>query len=43
VEAILNRCKKNQLRLLYKIPDYQNCSEFLAGVAQKQGKLLKVS
>eukprot|EP01102_Stenamoeba_stenopodia_P018133 TRINITY_DN6611_c0_g2_i1.p1 TRINITY_DN6611_c0_g2~~TRINITY_DN6611_c0_g2_i1.p1 ORF type:complete len:510 (-),score=190.29 TRINITY_DN6611_c0_g2_i1:40-1464(-) len=41
VEAILKRCKKQQLLLIYKIPVYNSSQEFLAHIAQKYGKLSK--
>jgi nuclear GTP-binding protein len=42
VEAILKRCKKEQLLESYKIPNFKDTPEFLLHIAQKRGKLAKV-
>ena len=41
VDAILQRCRSNQLLALYKIPSFETTHDFLALVARKQGKLQK--
>jgi len=41
VEKILQRCKKDQVIAIYKIPTYDNAREFLVHVAKKSGKLNK--
>lgn len=43
VEAIIKRCKKDQLIHLYKIPNFETVSEFLIHMAHKTGKLGKVN
>eukprot|EP01132_Coremiostelium_polycephalum_P001449 gene1449-1827_t len=41
VEAILQRCRKQQLLEIYQIPEYNNSTEFLTGIANKRKKLGK--
>ncbi|RWS28641.1 guanine nucleotide-binding protein-like 3 [Leptotrombidium deliense] len=41
VEAIIERVKKQDLMLLYNIPDFSSVGEFLALLAKKCGKLKK--
>jgi hypothetical protein len=42
VEALLKRCRKDQLMMFYAIPDYRDANEFLLHVAQRRGLLKKV-
>ncbi|ESO11270.1 hypothetical protein HELRODRAFT_194872 [Helobdella robusta] len=41
VSAILNRCNKQQLMLLYTLPDFKDINEFLQLVAKRYGLLKK--
>lgn len=41
IEAILSRIKKENLMLLYKLPDFTDSSDFLAKVARRFGYLRK--
>eukprot|EP01111_Echinosteliopsis_oligospora_P000821 TRINITY_DN1098_c0_g1_i1.p1 TRINITY_DN1098_c0_g1~~TRINITY_DN1098_c0_g1_i1.p1 ORF type:complete len:613 (+),score=199.15 TRINITY_DN1098_c0_g1_i1:135-1973(+) len=41
VEKILQRCKKEQVIAIYKIPTFDNAREFLGHIAKKTGKLNK--
>ncbi|XP_066436653.1 guanine nucleotide-binding protein-like 3-like protein [Eleutherodactylus coqui] len=41
VEAILRRCKKDQIMQHYKVTDFRDTLEFLAMLAKRQGKLKK--
>ncbi|XP_021425423.2 guanine nucleotide-binding protein-like 3-like protein [Oncorhynchus mykiss] len=41
VEAILRRCNKTQIMEHYGVPDFHTALEFLALLAQRQGKLRK--
>jgi len=43
VEVIIRRCRRDQLQELYCIPEFKDSGEFLSLVAQKKGKLKKVS
>lgn len=42
IEEILKKVKKNDLLLLYKIPDFNNAKEFIISVAMSRGKLKQV-
>jgi nuclear GTP-binding protein len=42
VDLILRKIDKLTLIEVYEIPEFNNCSEFLASVARKRGKLIKV-
>ncbi|KAL1914942.1 uncharacterized protein VTP21DRAFT_7858 [Calcarisporiella thermophila] len=39
VGVILSRCNKEQLKLMYKVPDFDTTEQFLALLAQRRGKL----
>ncbi|XP_030314407.1 guanine nucleotide-binding protein-like 3 [Calypte anna] len=41
VDAILNRCSKQQVVMHYSMPDFRNTEEFLTLLAQKRGMLKK--
>jgi len=42
LEEILKKVNKNELLLLYKIPDYNDVNEFLMHVSISRGKMVRV-
>ena len=42
IEEIIKKVNKNDLLILYKIPDFNTPNEFLVNVALARGKLNKV-
>lgn len=43
VELIVKRCKKEQLVMLYNIPMFADCNDFLVQIARQRGRLKKAS